>query len=96
MPPKSKNVDSSCYAQFRLFAEEKNCICQGVVGYLPHAKHVRIEAWTFPYEGTGGFMLAVNQKDFTIGVYGFVGTHGDPVIRDIEWLNKMIHQKGKQ
>ena len=76
-----KNTD---YFQFISFATEKGCKAQGVIGRLPKRPTVRAESWELP-EG-GGFILMVNEVDYTIGIYEFVGKNGAPVIRDIEWL----------
>lgn len=72
------------YFQFITFATELDCKAQGVIGRLPKRPTVRVESWELP-EGNG-FILMLNEADYTIGIYEFVGKNGAPVIRDIEWL----------
>lgn len=78
------------YFQFMAFATERGCKAQGTIGRLPKYPTVRVESWELP-EGSG-FILMVNEVDYTIGIYEFVGKNGDPVIHDIEWLHGKTSQ----
>jgi hypothetical protein len=85
--------DQTDYQQFSTYARQNGCQCLGVVGCLPDNEGVKLEKWTYPNrrgEPAGSFMVTVDKKG-RIGVYEFVGQHGDPLVKDIQWLHRKVN-----
>lgn len=81
------------YQQFSAYARQNGCKCLGVVGCIPEQPTVKVEAWSYPDrrgDQVGSFFVIVDRKG-KIGVYDFVGQHGAPLVRDIEWLHRKLN-----